>query len=102
MPPLPGRVVCCGKVARRSDTPRRHPNALAFSAHSGYRICCALFDGSWLSRLSNGCSAPAQENGKVVAQLMITLEWSDWRNGEVWWIQSVFVRADHRRQVRAS
>lgn len=39
------------------------------------------------------------ENGGVVAgSLMITYEWSDWRNGMVWWIQSVFVAPAHRRR----
>lgn len=33
----------------------------------------------------------------MVGQLMITHEWSDWRNGDIWWIQSVFVHPDHRR-----
>ena len=33
---------------------------------------------------------------RVVGQLQVTLEWSDWRNGWFWWIQSVYVRADHR------
>ena len=32
-------------------------------------------------------------DGHVVGQLMITYEWSDWRNGMVWWIQSVHVDA---------
>ncbi|MBV9497484.1 MAG: GNAT family N-acetyltransferase [Acidobacteria bacterium] len=32
----------------------------------------------------------------VVASLLITPEWSDWRNGMVWWIQSVYVRPDFR------
>jgi GNAT superfamily N-acetyltransferase len=36
--------------------------------------------------------------GRVVGQLMHTREWSDWRNGEIWWIQSVFVHPDFRRQ----
>ncbi len=36
--------------------------------------------------------------GRVVGQLMITFEWSDWRNGMIWWIQSVFVESDARRQ----
>ncbi|MFO0878887.1 MAG: N-acetyltransferase [Gemmataceae bacterium] len=35
--------------------------------------------------------------GEVVGQLLITTEWSDWRNGWFWWIQSVFVREDARR-----
>ena len=29
--------------------------------------------------------------GSVIGQLMITFEWSDWRNGQFWWIQSVYV-----------
>ncbi len=35
---------------------------------------------------------------QVVGQIMHTREWSDWRNGDIWWIQSVYVHADHRRQ----
>ncbi len=31
-------------------------------------------------------------------QLMVTLEWSDWRNGPIWWIQSVYVSSQHRRR----
>jgi GNAT superfamily N-acetyltransferase len=40
----------------------------------------------------------AEADGRVVASLLITYEWSDWRNGNVWWIQSVFVRPEARRQ----
>jgi GNAT superfamily N-acetyltransferase len=40
----------------------------------------------------------ALNEGRIVGQLMITLEWSDWRNGWFWWIQSVYVHADARRQ----
>ena len=36
--------------------------------------------------------------GEVVGQLMITTEWSDWRNGWFWWIQSVYVRPEARKQ----
>lgn len=39
----------------------------------------------------------AEANGRVVGQLMITLEWSDWRDGWIWWIQSVYVEAPARR-----
>ena len=38
----------------------------------------------------------AVNGDQVVAQTMITYEWSDWRNGVFWWIQSVYVHADHR------
>jgi len=40
----------------------------------------------------------AESDGRVVASLMITYEWSDWRNGTVWWIQSVYVTPDYRRR----
>ncbi|MHB8912373.1 MAG: GNAT family N-acetyltransferase [Lysobacter sp.] len=33
-----------------------------------------------------------------VGTLMLTREWSDWRNGDWWWIQSVYVPEAHRRQ----
>jgi ribosomal protein S18 acetylase RimI-like enzyme len=39
----------------------------------------------------------AEENGKIVASLLITYEWSDWRNSNVWWFQSVYVLPDWRR-----
>ena len=37
-------------------------------------------------------------SGKVVGQTMITYEWSDWRNGVIWWIQSVYVFPEYRKQ----
>jgi ribosomal protein S18 acetylase RimI-like enzyme len=38
------------------------------------------------------------EQDSAVGSLMITKEWSDWRNGTFWWIQSVYVRPEFRRQ----
>ena len=38
----------------------------------------------------------AELDGRVVGQLLITFEWSDWRNRMVWWIQSVYVAPDAR------
>lgn len=40
----------------------------------------------------------AEENGVVVASLMITYEWSDWRNANIWWFQSVYVIPEYRRK----
>ena len=40
----------------------------------------------------------AEADGQPVGQLMLTYEWSDWRNGVFWWIQSVYVEPGHRRQ----
>jgi GNAT superfamily N-acetyltransferase len=44
--------------------------------------------------------AEVQESGRpvLVGQLMITYEWSDWRNGVFWWIQSVYVDPSWRRR----
>ena len=39
----------------------------------------------------------AEVEAEVVGQLMITTEWSDWRNGFFWWIQSVYVKPQFRR-----
>ena len=40
----------------------------------------------------------AEDNDRVVASLLITNEWSDWRNCEVWWFQSVYVLPAWRRK----
>jgi ribosomal protein S18 acetylase RimI-like enzyme len=40
----------------------------------------------------------ASLGGRIVGQMMHTFEWSDWRNGEIWWLQSVYVHPDFRRQ----
>jgi GNAT superfamily N-acetyltransferase len=39
----------------------------------------------------------AEVDGRIAGCLMITYEWSDWRNGEWWWLQSVYVHPTHRR-----
>ena len=38
----------------------------------------------------------AESDGRVVGQAAITREWSDWRDGWLWWFQSVYVVAEHR------
>jgi len=40
----------------------------------------------------------AETARQIVGQLMVTYEWSDWRNGTLWWIQSVYIAPDFRRQ----
>ena len=40
----------------------------------------------------------AEEDGNTIASLLITYEWSDWRNSNVWWFQSVYVVPDYRRK----
>lgn len=38
------------------------------------------------------------DDDSPLGQLMVTWEWSDWRNGAIWWIQSVYVREEARRR----
>jgi GNAT superfamily N-acetyltransferase len=38
------------------------------------------------------------DDGRILGQLMLTTEWSDWRDREVWWIQSVYVWPAARRR----
>ena len=40
----------------------------------------------------------AEVDDRVVGSLMVTHEWSDWRNGWFWWVQSVYVTAPYRRR----
>ena len=40
----------------------------------------------------------SETDGAPAGQLMVTFEWSDWRNGWIWWIQSVYVEPEHRRK----
>lgn len=40
----------------------------------------------------------AETGDEIIGQIMITFEWSDWRNGMLWWIQSVYIRPQYRRK----
>jgi ribosomal protein S18 acetylase RimI-like enzyme len=53
----------------------------------------AVFENS-----SRGQYWIAETDGRVIASLLITYEWSDWRNADVWWFQSVYVLPEYRRQ----
>ena len=50
-----------------------------------------------LAEARRGFYLIAEHAGEVAGCLMITYEWSDWRNGDWWWLQSVYVRPEHRR-----
>ena len=53
----------------------------------------AIFDSS-----QKGFYIVAEVGSVVVGSLLITYEWSDWRNATFWWIQSVFIDANWRRK----
>lgn len=50
-----------------------------------------------LADTTKGFYTLAERDGEPVGQVMVTFEWSDWRNGWYWWIQSVYIREDARR-----
>ncbi|MBT7333608.1 MAG: GNAT family N-acetyltransferase [Gammaproteobacteria bacterium] len=51
-----------------------------------------------MTHAAEGFYLIAEQNRISIGTLMVTFEWSDWRNGRFWWIQSVFVPITHRRK----
>jgi GNAT superfamily N-acetyltransferase len=49
-----------------------------------------------LSDPAKGLYWVGEVGGRIVGQTMVTFEWSDWRNGNLWWIQSVYVEPASR------
>lgn len=68
---------------RRLDLETLRKGTLAFLGSPGYGFYIVA-------------ELPEDKSCKPVGQLMITYEWSDWRNGVFWWIQSVYVTPDRR------
>ena len=73
-------------MARETEERELNPQAVA----RGVR---AVFDDP-----SRGFYLVAEIGGELAAALMVTTEWSDWRNGAFWWIQSVYVAPQWRRR----
>src|SRR5262245_57954993 len=71
-------------LARESESLELNPRAIA----GGVREV--------LLRPELGRYFLAELDGQIVGQTMLTYEWSDWRNGMFWWIQSVYVVSEHR------
>jgi ribosomal protein S18 acetylase RimI-like enzyme len=61
------------------------------------RTVCSLGVRAVLENAGLGRYYVGERNGSVVASTLITYEWSDWRNGVVWWIQSVYVLPESRK-----
>ncbi len=78
-------------IADRNVSMARETEGLALDPITALRGASAVFERDvgahyWI----------AEAEGRVAGQLMITVEWSDWRNAPVWWIQSVYVEPDQR------
>lgn len=51
-----------------------------------------------LTHPERGFYLVAEKEGEIVGSLMVTFEWSDWRANQYYWIQSVYIRPQNRRQ----
>lgn len=51
-----------------------------------------------LENNNRGFYLVASQDGEIAGSLMVTYEWSDWRNADFWWIQSVYIKPEYRRQ----
>lgn len=80
--------IVAGNVALAEETERLHLDPTTLRA--GVRAL--------LEARAPGQYWVAELDGHVAGQLLVTFEWSDWRNRAVWWIQSVYVAPDARRR----
>jgi len=51
-----------------------------------------------LNQAEKGFYLVAEQQENVVGQVMVTFEWSDWRARNIWWLQSIYVTPQYRRQ----
>jgi ribosomal protein S18 acetylase RimI-like enzyme len=92
-------------ISIRKATPEDAPAIIAFQKSmaletEGLELKSELINNGVMAVFrdsSKGEYYVAEENGAVVAALMITFEWSDWRNANIWWFQSVYVIPEYRR-----
>ena len=101
--PLPNHIII--RPARQEDV----ESIVAFSAAmaletEGRRLDQARLREGTLSLLASPergffmvAELPQAEHTPLLGQLMITFEWSDWRNAVFWWVQSVYVDPAWRR-----
>lgn len=89
----------------RRATPADVPVLVAFNAAIAWETEHKRLDSDVLAAgvravfddPARGFYTVAERGQEVVGQMMVTYEWSDWRNGWFWWVQSVYVREDARR-----
>lgn len=94
------------KIRIRDAVPADGPTIAAFNSKMAEETEGRALDpdiigpgvAALLADASKGRYWVAEIDGEIVGQLMVTYEWSDWRNGTLWWIQSVYVQPDFRRE----
>lgn len=86
-----GTVDDARQIADHNIAMARETESLALDDATCLAGCRSILGDS-----TKGFYTVAVEDGRIVGQLMITYEWSDWRNRTTWWIQSVYVVPDRR------
>jgi len=92
-------------ISIRRATPADVPTLVAYNAALALESEGKVLDPATLEAgvravfddAARGFYLVAERDGAIVGQTGVTYEWSDWRNGWYWWIQSVYVREDARR-----
>ena len=51
-----------------------------------------------ITDLKKGFYLVVEENNEIIGQMMITYEWSDWQNRNIWWLQSVYINNSWRKK----
>ena len=79
-------AACNAAIARETENVQLDPQRLRLGVNA------------ILSDPAKGFYTVAEAEGRVGGQMMITFEWSDWRHGTFWWVQSVYVLPEYRKQ----
>jgi ribosomal protein S18 acetylase RimI-like enzyme len=88
-PAAPADVPVIAEYNRRLARETEHTELDPATVTAG--VAAALSDSQGKGPYHLAC-----DGDDVVGQMQVTFEWSDWRNGWFWWVQSVYVRSDYR------
>jgi GNAT superfamily N-acetyltransferase len=98
-PAEPADIDLLAQWARAMALETEHRQLDADTVRAG--VAAAVADPAkarYFIAMQDAALAGGETIGTAVGTLMVTREWSDWRNGDWWWIQSVYVIAQHRRK----
>jgi ribosomal protein S18 acetylase RimI-like enzyme len=86
-------------IADDADTIIAFNRAMALETEGKKLILEVITRGvkNLLAQPQRGFYVVAEIEGLIAGSLMITNEWSDWRDGDFWWIQSVYVKPEFRK-----
>ena len=87
-------------IIEDSDDIVKFQQAMAFETEGKVlnQVTLELGVAAMFSSYANGFYLVAEVEGRLIGSLLITYEWSDWRNATYWWIQSVFVLPEWRQR----